>query len=419
MPHGPAYHYSSNKMPDVFWNKADGTVVGFWAREWLDVLGAEVLKISDRYEWEVWQPDFRADQLYSQKLETGVTHRLFPAEERRNRCGLQYEKGPSPGQMISYLKAISNEPLVLMLYGTYGFRMSFYREILREFGPVKKFPIYLRSGGMFKTPLTELYALHRPLTYLSIILEHVALKKTLNYADVISEQSKTALNEVRRIYKGHIEKLTMGCDFDFWIPVVSHEIKHRIQENLNISSGKKVFFASGNFVPRKQLDKLIEVFNTISERDDFYLIIAGQGDSSYTNMLAKLAAPLIKQNKAMLHPYVTGESLRNIYWASDIYISVATDEGGPASVMKAMACNLPVISTPVGATADIMKEYGAGKIVPVKKYSQWRTAVVEILEGRIPELLDLGIAKEAYHWPNVADRYIRVFDDLISAYYLT
>ena len=417
MPHGPAYHYSLDKMPDVFWKKPDGSVVGFWTHEWLDVLGEAVLKRSDLYEWEVWQPDFRADRVYSKTLTSGVTHRLFPSEERTYRTGLQYERCLSPDGIISRLKEVENERLVLMLYGTYGFRMAFYREILQHFGHVKKFPIFLRSGGMFKTPLAELWELHRPWTYLSIIVEHFGLKKILRYADVISEQSKSALREVKRIYGGRIEKLTMGCDFDFWTPVVSSEIKRTIHDKLNIPPGKKVFFASGNFVPRKQLDKLIEVFNSLQEREEFFLIIAGQGDQSYTDMLAGLAAPLVKHKKAILHPYVTGEELRNIYWASDLYVSVATDEGGPASVMKAMACGLPVMSTPVGETADRMRKYGVGKIVPVKKYDEWTRAILEMLEGKMPQPLDLKIAKETYDWPNVASRYIRVYDDLISAYY--
>lgn len=418
MPHGPAYNYSPDKMPEFFWTKPDGGVVGFWAHEWLDVLGEAVLKETDHYDWEVWQPDYRADQVYSKILPTGVTHKLFPAEDRLYRVGIRSQVGIFSGTMMERLKELQGCPLVLMLYGTYGFRVPFYHEILKIFDR-SRFPIFLRSGGMFKTPLGEILGLHRPLTYLSLIIEHLELKKLFRQVDVISEQSGDALKKVRKIYGGRVEKLTMGCDFDFWTPVMSAEVKRTIQDKLNIPQGKKVFFASGNFVPRKQLDKLIEVFNSLREHEDFFLIIAGQGDQAYTDMLAGLSAPLAKLKKAILHPYVTGAELRNIYWASDLYVSVATDEGGPASVMKAMACGLPVISTPVGETADKMIRYKAGKIVPVKKYSEWTKAILEILDKGMPRVLDREIAREAYDWPNVAKRFIRIYDDLISAYYKT
>ena len=129
-------------------------------------------------------------------------------------------------------------------------------------------------------------------------------------------------------------------------------------------------------------------------------------------MLMQLADPLIAQRKAILHPYVTGENLRNIYWASDMYISVSTNEGGPVSVMKAMACGLPVLSTPVGETAEMMEKSGVGRFVPVKKYDEWARAIIEICEQRLPAPIDIKIAREAYHWPNVVRRYIQVYDDL-------
>jgi len=306
-----------------------------------------------------------------------------------------------------------------MLYGTFGFRTPFYTEILKHFGSSRKFPVFFRSGGMFKAPLSELLGLHRPLTYLCLIVEHLRLKRLLNntFVDVISEQSETAMKEVRKIYHGRIEKLTMGCDFNFWVPVPSVEIKNLIREKFDISKEKIVFFASGNFVPRKQLDKLIEVFRAIHDRNDIFIIIAGHGDEPNTNLLTHLIEPLVKQKKAILHPFVTGEGLRDIYWASDVYVSVATDEGGPVSVMKAMACGLPVLSTPVGETADRMMAHGVGKLVPIKNYDKWTDAIIEILEGDVPLPLGVQIARDAYDWKNVAKRFVRVYDDLIKSRY--
>ncbi len=391
--------------------------MGFWPREWLDLLGEAILKETDRYEWEVWQPDLRADKIYSKTLDTGITHRLFPAEERSLRMGIWHQDLIFSEGIISQLKREQGDPIILMLYATRAFRVPFYYEVLRIFGPERKFPIFMRSGGQFKDPVTEMWGLHRPLTYVSLIAEHFQLKSVLRYADVISEQSESGLEEVRRLFDGRIEKLTMGCDFDFWAPVPSAGARESVRSELDIPRGKRVFFASGNFVPLKQLDKLIGVFREMQDRDDFFLIIAGHGDETYTNMLASLIDPLAKRKKAVLHPFVTGKELRNLYWASDLYVSVSTNEGGPASVMKAMACGLPVLSTPVGETADRMKEHSAGRFVPVEGYEEWSKAALEILDKRMPSTLDIGIAREAYDWSNVARRFVRVYDDLVSAYY--
>jgi glycosyltransferase involved in cell wall biosynthesis len=416
MPHGPAYGYYKGARPEIAWDKPGGEVVGFWPREWMDLLGAEILKNTGRYEWEVWQPDYKADRIYSHQLDTGVTHKLFPAEEKKYGRWPLAEKGlHSPALVSSLLGAAAGGRIIVLLYGTYGFRLPFYYGLLRALRAVAV-PVFMRSGGMFKAPLSELWGLHRPLTYLNTVKEHFALKAAIARADAVSEQSAAALGELRKVYPGRVEKLTLGCDFDFWKPPAGQE-KAAARRELGIAPGKKVFFASGNFVPRKQLDRLAEAFRSLGEREDFFLLIAGHGGEKESSRLAELAAPLTNRGRARLHPYAEGEALRSLYRAADVYVSVATDEGGPASVMKALACGLPVLSTPVGETADALRACGAGRIVPVRDYAAWKTALEEILSGRLPPAMDLAAAKERYDWPNAAARYIKVFESLERSYY--
>lgn len=418
MPSVPAYHFASpSERPDVWWKKADGDWLGFWTREWPDLLGEAVLKQTDQYAMEVWQPDHRAERIYTKILDTGVTHRLFPANWKIYRPGIRQQNGYYSESIISQLRKIQDTPIVLTLFSTYGFRIPFFIEILKIFGPSRKFPIFFRGGGQFKAPLSEMFSLNRPLTYLCLIVEHLRLKKLIKHVDLISEQSELALREVGKIYNGRVERLTRGCYFEFWVPVPSQEKRERVRKKLNVPDYKTVFLATGYFSPVKQLDKLIKVFQKLSERSDFLLIIVGRGTEYYTNFLRSLAKELVKHNKAVFHPFLTGEELRDIYWASDVYISVSTDEGGPTSVMKAMACGLPIISTPVGETSDRMKKCGVGRFVPVRDYSEWATAFLEILEKKIPEVIDIEIARCAYDWPNVAKQFINVYHDLCKMYF--
>jgi len=409
--HGPAYHFSPNEKPEVCWEKQDGTWLGFWKREWPDLLGKAILKHNDHYDWEVWQPDYRADKIYSKKIETGVTHYLFPSEERVYRPGIRAQKGVFSKAIIERLEELKNNRIILHLH---GFRVPFYSEILRIFGPEKKFPIFLIGHGMSKAPITEIFGIHRPLTYPCLIVEQLRLGKLLNYVDIISEQAESALREIRKVYHGRIEKLTMGCDFDFWVPVPSEQVKRELQYRLNISPDKTVFLATGNFIPRKQLDKLIELFLEMKERDDFFLIIAGHGDKENTNSLTTLIKTLVEHGKAVLHPYVTDEKLRELYWASDIYTLVSTSEGASVGVMKAIACGLPILSTPAGETAEMIEKQSVGRLIPIDSNENWSRAVIEILEKGPPRLLDRQVAREAYHWPEVAGRFLRIYDEFTT-----
>lgn len=409
MPHGPAYHYAPDGKPDVYWEKDDGQRVGFWTREWPDLLGEAVLKVTDRYSWEVWQPDLRADKIYSKRLDTGVNHFLFRAEETMYPIGIVPEKILFSKAIIDKLEGIKNERLIVQLH---GFRVPFYSELLKIFGPQRKIRFFLIGHGMSKAPVSELAGLHRPLTYLSLLIEHWQLKKRLQYVDVISEQAESALKEIRRIYKGRIEKLTMGCDFSFWTPPSSPEAKQRIRQKLKIPLHTTVFFATGNFVPRKQLDKLIKCFSSIN-RNDFFLLIAGHGDSANATLLCSLIDPLIKQNRAMLLPYIEGARLRYLYWASDIYTSTSTDEGSSVAIMKAMACGLPILSTPVGETTELLTRCSAGRFIAVDKYSEWLKVITDVLDNGPPNTLDREIARKGYDWSNIAKRFIDIYDSLV------
>jgi glycosyltransferase involved in cell wall biosynthesis len=359
----------------------------------------------------VWQPDLRADQVYSRTLETGVTHRLFPAVEKVYRLGVRPQKGLYSEAIYSRLAEIKDTPLILHLH---GFRVPFYFDILNRLGVEKKFPIFVVGHGMSRAPISELWELHRPLTYACLIAEQWRLRKALRHVDVISEQAESALREIKRIYAGRIVKLTDGCDFGFWIPAPTVNTKHEMRKKLNISEGKKVFFASGNFVPRKQFQKLIGAFREFIGRDDFVLVIAGHGDAAMTDQLASMVKPLEKAGRAILHPYVEGERLRDLYWASDVFVSVATDEGGPVSVMKAMGCGLPVMTTPVGTTYELMAAHGVGSIVPTRKYEEWVNTIEKILIDGPPQAIDVQAARDAFDWGNIAMRFASIYDELLS-----
>lgn len=412
--HSPPYALvSPEEHPDVVWQKPDGRWLGFWTREWPVLLGEAVLQVTDKYDWEVWQPDYRADRIYSTTLETGVTHRLFPATDRVYRPGIRAEVGLYSEAIFSRLAEVDGQPTILHLH---GFRVPFYSEIIARCGAQKRFPIFIVGHGMSAAPISEMAALHRPLTYACLVAEHWKLSRLLRNVDVISAQSEYARTQVRKVFRGRTERLTMGCDFDDWIPVPTGEHKKAVRSAMGLSSSSTVFLATGNFVPLKQFDRLLEVFGRLSKQRDFVLLIAGHGDQANTERLEALSRPLVGEGKAMLHSYVTGERLRNLYWAADLYVSTSTGEGASVSVMKAMACGLPVLATPVGETSERMTRHGVGRFVPVYGYDEWQVAIEEVLDKRMPKPLDREVARESYHWPLVARRFIAVYEDLVGEY---
>jgi len=411
MPHAPAYEFEPGAPPAVARTRPDGSWVGFWSREWPDLLGASVLRLGALYEWEVWQPDQRADREYAETLETGVVHRLFPAIARPYRRGVRRSIGLYSEPVLGRLGALRGRRILLVLH---GFRVPFYGALLERFGPDRSWPVLLVGHGMCTVPSSELVGLHRPLTYLDLALEHWRLGRELRWVDAVTAQCSYDAREISKVYHGPIERLTMGCVFDFWRPVPDKDIKRALRAALGIGPSTLVLFASGNFVPRKQFDRLIEAVDQVREGADVLLVLAGHGEARHTDALAVLVGRGRHPRRVLIQPYLTGERLRELYWIADVYVLSSTAEGSSVAVMKAMACGLPVLTTPVGETWERMRAHGVGTVIPVRDYARWTRAVEEILAGAMPPVLDRAVAQAAYDWSHVATRFVQLGEGLLS-----
>ena len=411
MPHGPAYEFEPDARPDVAWPRPDGSWVGFWKREWPDLLGASVLRAGVPHDWEVWQPDLRADREYADTLETRVVHRLLPAYERPYRRGVRRSSGLCSEAVLHRLGGLHNRRVLLVLR---GFRVPCYGRLLERIGPHRTWPILLVGHGMCTAPSTELRGLHWPLTYLDLIFEHRRLRRELGWLDAITAQCTYDAREISKVYRGPIERLTMGCDFDFWRPVPDKDVKRALRATHGIGVSTLVLFASGNFVPRKQFDRLIEAIDQVRAGADVLLVLAGHGDARCTGALTNLVRRLRHPGRVLIHPYVTDTRLRELYWMADVFVSTSTAEGASVAVMKAMACGLPVLTTPVGETWERMRDHGVGAVIPVRDYMRWTRAVEEILAGATPLALDRSAAEAAYDWSHVATRFVRLVERVLG-----
>src|SRR6266480_2935745 len=99
--HGPAYELLSPTHRLAYaWSDEPGRELGVVNREWPGELGRWVLRGTDALEWEVWQPDARADRLLEHRFDDGVMHRLFPATEHEYRPGIfRHVRGLASGAM--------------------------------------------------------------------------------------------------------------------------------------------------------------------------------------------------------------------------------------------------------------------------------------------------------------------------------
>lgn len=89
------------------------------------------------------------------------------------------------------------------------------------------------------------------------------------------------------------------------------------------------------------------------------------------------------------------------------------NEGVPQALMQAMACGLPVVTTPVGSIEEIVSEGETGLIVPPRDAEALRTAISALLHDS-PRRSALGaraaaVARERFGEALMVERMVEVF----------
>ena len=400
--HLPAYNtYHKKSKPEISWETKDNNWVGLLEPEWPDLLGNEILRLTDKFEYEVWQPDNRADKIYSHTFPNGLVHKLIPTEKKKSIYGLKKITEISPDNIIEEIKRLNNRKILLNFNGGLD---HFNLKIVKALKTIPKIHIY---HGTIRIPLKNTSILKKNiLSLFNDYRDYQSLKNNINDLDYITYQTDINVDTIKKIYNGPLLKLTMGCDFNNWKKLEKKEAR----KDLGLPQDKKVLLWSSRLNRQKQIDKFIEVLNTIDNNLSYLFVITGHGKNKFEKILQQKSRKLIEDGKIIFSGYQRGDVLKKYYSAADLFIHASDKEGGPVSVMKALASEIPVFQTKVGSTCEILEKENAGILVDKYDYKAWRSELIEFLKGGEVQVLDRDKAKKLYHWPNIARKFIKIYN---------
>jgi glycosyltransferase involved in cell wall biosynthesis len=137
--------------------------------------------------------------------------------------------------------------------------------------------------------------------------------------------------------------------------------------NLNVEKNKEVmvFIFLSNLMRTKGADTLINAIKHISPELQCLFkvkIIGKESDNNYTNEIKNLLNTIKYDNVELLGPKYGNEKYVQLL-SSDVFILPTKNECFPISVLEAISCGLPVISTKEGAIPDIIKDGEMGIIL--------------------------------------------------------
>ncbi len=175
-------------------------------------------------------------------------------------------------------------------------------------------------------------------------LSHSSLKKCLakylyqkncfNSANIIHALTDIEASEIRSYsIKAPIAVIANGIDFSE--PKVDMQYLSHLK---SIISGRRAILSLSRLHPQKNLETLIDAFNSVATSNDI-LLIAGDGNSDYKSRLLKLANP---QNTIFLGE-LKGAQKQAAFIASDIFALVSLYEGFPVAILEAARAKKPLL----------------------------------------------------------------------------
>jgi glycosyltransferase involved in cell wall biosynthesis len=365
--------------------------VGIWGYDWSDLIGADVLAVGDDLDYEVLQPDFRADRVYEHCLASGVIHRLFPAREEARWHGLKRLHFPFSEQLVNHVQgAVARGQVVLHL-------PDIVDPVTQRLLPlVSRCPTVCQSFGAPVLPNMGFWRLQKNLpAKLTRLRDHFRLKSLARRVDMYFFDGAPVDRHLRAYFPPAKTKfMAVGLDTGFWRRTGRRE---NIRRRLRLGPGRCALLSCSVLRPSKQVHLLINAVKKLNRQDDWTLIISGSGEAAYVASLRQSGAELMQEDRLRFVGFVPDEDLRDLYEAADVFVNPSRQEGGPIAGVKALLMEVPVLTTDSGLVARWLREHHAGHIMPARDHAKW---VAEIWAAmRTPRV-----------WPDGRRTALRFFD---------
>lgn len=197
--------------------------------------------------------------------------------------------------------------------------------------------------------------------------------------------------------------LPNGVDVDIFRPVSSKE-KLRLRKKYGFEENKPLVIHVGSI---RRIRNIL-LFSEMSKKFDCNFLVVG---STSLPQESDVYDALKKSGCRVINWYV--ESIEDLYQMADCYIFPVFNRLSsveiPLSVLEAMACNLPVITTKFGGLPRIFD--GDGGILYAEKQDDFNFLLERVLSGKLS--VDTRKMVLPYSWKRVSEKLEKIYDALI------
>lgn len=181
---------------------------------------------------------------------------------------------------------------------------------------------------------------------------------------------------------------------------------------------KKVVLFLSRIHVKKGLDILASAFKKVYEKDkDVYLVIAGPSEKGYGENVKRLFEAARTGDRVLYTGTLLGDDKLAALYGSDIFVLPSYGENFGISILEAMTCGLPIVTTDcVGLYPDIA-EYKSGIVAGCEPDAIADAMSVLLDNGDLRRQMGENgkrLVRDRFTWDTVADRMIRVYEDILK-----
>jgi len=243
---------------------------------------------------------------------------------------------------------------------------------------------------------------------------------TYRDCDCVVSLTETERRQIHELYDVPTDRITVippGVNSDVFTPSID---KKKTRRALGLPEGDTIVFTLGRLDERKGFDLFFEAAGRLTRRDDLpstlFLFSAGDGteqEARERKRLEAIAEANALGSKLRWLPVLPEEELPLYHSTADIFVLPSRYEPFGIVMLEAMACAVPVVATDTGGPATVIESGVTGVLVDPIDIEALADALAELIRApqRREELGRRGRAKieRSYSWEIIADRHLAAY----------
>ncbi len=174
--------------------------------------------------------------------------------------------------------------------------------------------------------------------------------------------------------------------------------------------------AARNLEPIYDNATVLRAFKLVKEKVPVvHLIIAGSGFEE--EFLKKLAKDLAIENSVTFTGRIDNKDMPALYRSADIMVNGSLVDNMPISILEALACGIPIVSTDVGGIPQLVEHGRTALLVGAKDHAAMADALHTLINDELKriKIRENGLESiKQYTWLNVKNRLLPIYNEIIK-----